>query len=44
MKVLKKKYNIVLNSKKLKLAFNEIFEIQIEKNIFEFEDKDIKKV
>ena len=36
-----KKYNIIINKKIKNYLFNEIFEIQIEKNIFDFQDKDM---
>ena len=36
-----KKSDIVLDTKNKNYLFDQIFEIQIEKNIFEYEDKDI---
>ena len=40
----KKKSNIFLNTKIKNYLFNEIFEFQIEKNIFKFEDRNIVKI
>ena len=41
IEIFEKKYNIVLDTKIKNYLFDQIFEIQIEKNIFDFEDDDI---
>ena len=39
-----KKYDVVFSQEIKNYLFNEIFEFQIEKNIFKFEDRNIVKI